>query len=99
LSEKEKAKYQPFIKINLDKKTDSYFIKISDNGVGVKGEDMQRIFAPFFTTKSSAISGTGIGMYVVKRMIEENHDGKIWFESEYMKGTEFYIELPVKEIA
>jgi signal transduction histidine kinase len=97
LSEEEKAKYQPLIKINLDKRADSYFIKISDNGVGVKEEDKQRIFAPFFTTKSSAISGTGIGMYVVKRMIEENHNGRIWFESEYMKGTEFYIELPRKE--
>jgi signal transduction histidine kinase len=97
LSEEEKAKYQPFIKINLEKKADSFLIKISDNGVGVKEEDKQRIFAPFFTTKSSAISGTGIGMYVVKRMIEENHNGRIWFESQYMKGTEFYVELPKKE--
>jgi signal transduction histidine kinase len=97
LSEEEKAKYQPFIKINLDKRVDNYLIKISDNGVGVKEEDQQKVFAPFFTTKSSAISGTGIGMYVVKRMIEENHSGKIWFESKYMEGTTFYIELPKKE--
>ncbi|MBQ4178457.1 MAG: HAMP domain-containing histidine kinase, partial [Elusimicrobia bacterium] len=38
--------------------------------------------------------GTGIGMYIVKRMIEENHKGKIWFESKYMVGTDITIELP-----
>ena len=50
----------------------------------------------FYTSKPSSKSGSGIGAYVVKRMIEENHKGKIWFESEYLKGTTFYIELPVR---
>ena len=49
---------------------------------------------PFFTTKASFKSGTGIGMYIVKRMIVENHKGKIWFESKHMKGTNIVIELP-----
>jgi len=35
-------------------------------------------------------------MYVVKRMVEENHKGKIWFESEYGKGTTVTVELPKK---
>jgi signal transduction histidine kinase len=72
-------------------------IEISDNGIGVNEEDKHRIFAPFFTTKSSYKSGTGIGMYVVQRMVEENHGGKVWFDSSYMKGTKFFIELPKKQ--
>jgi signal transduction histidine kinase len=94
LNDKEKKKFNPFIKLELIHTSKSSLIKISDNGIGIKQEDKPRIFAPFFTTKSSYKSGTGIGMYVVKRIIEENHKGKIWFKSEYMKGTTFFIELP-----
>ncbi|MBU1112360.1 MAG: HAMP domain-containing histidine kinase, partial [Candidatus Omnitrophica bacterium] len=59
-------------------------------------EDKKKIFAPFFTTKSSYKSGTGIGIYVVKRIIEESHQGQISFSSEYLQGTTFYIKLPKK---
>ena len=60
----------------------------------IKDEDKHKIFAPFFTTKTSYKSGSGIGVYVVKRIVEENHKGKIKFTSTYMKGTEFIIQLP-----
>ncbi len=73
-------------------------ITISDNGIGVKEEDKRKIFAPFFTTKSSYKSGSGIGVYVVKRIIEENHHGRIWFTSEYLTGTAFSMELPEKKV-
>jgi len=103
LSEDERKKYSPRIRIFSRKKDDGCLIGISDNGVGIKEEDRLKIFAPFFTTKSSfkplegIKSGTGIGMYIVKRLVEENHGGKIWFESDYMKGTTFYIILPFKK--
>ncbi|MBN1822876.1 MAG: GAF domain-containing protein [Endomicrobiales bacterium] len=94
LKGKEKEEFKPLIRMRCTQKEDSYFIEISDNGIGIKDENKRKVFAPFFTTKSSYKSGTGIGMYVVKRMIEENHKGKIWYESEYMKGTRIYIQLP-----
>lgn len=97
LNEEEKKSFVPLIKLRFAPKDDVYVIEISDNGIGVKEEDGKKIFSPFFTTKSSYISGTGIGMYVVKRLIEENHKGKIWFESKYKEGITFYIELPKKE--
>ena len=94
LDPEEKKSFTPLIKIRLVYKPGKYHIEIFDNGIGIKREDKQKIFAPFFTTKSSYKSGTGIGMYVVKRMIEENHKGRVWFTSSYMKGTNFFIEIP-----
>lgn len=82
------------IEVSLIKKNDFSIIKISDNGSGIKEQNFGKIFVPFFTTKSSRKSGTGIGMYIVKRMIVENHNGKIWFESKHMTGTDIFIELP-----
>jgi len=97
LNEEEKKNFKPFIKIKLTETEISFIIQISDNGIGIKEEDKLRIFSPYFTTKTSTISGTGIGMFVVKRIVEENHKGKIWFESTYMKGTKFFVEIPKKE--
>jgi len=96
-NEDEHESYVPFIEISLTHTDNSQIIKISDNGIGIKDEDKPKIFAPFFTTKSSYKSGSGIGIYVVKRIVEENLKGKIWFVSTYMKGTDFFIELPSKK--
>jgi len=96
LPKEEKEKFTPLIKLKLTEESYNYHIEISDNGIGMKPETRQKIFAPFFTTKSSYKSGTGIGMYVVKRIVEENHKGRIWFESAHMQGTKFTIELPKK---
>ena len=90
----EQIKFVPEINISLTYKNNKAVIKISDNGIGIKEENSSKIFIPFFTTKASFKSGTGIGMYIVKRMIVENHKGKIWFESRYMLGTDIIIELP-----
>jgi len=98
LKGEEKENYKPFIKIELEIKNSRYLIKISDNGMGIKKEDRMKIFAPFFTTKISAKSGKGIGMYVIRRMIEESHKGKIRFESDYPNGAVFFIDLPKKNI-
>ena len=70
-------------------------IKVEDNGIGVKPEDQKRLFTPFFTTKASSHKGTGLGLYVIRRIIVENHNGRISFESAYKKGTAFYIDLPI----
>ncbi|MDD5561722.1 MAG: ATP-binding protein [Candidatus Omnitrophica bacterium] len=86
--------FSPLIEFSLTYAEGRQIIKISDNGIGIKEEDKPKIFAPFFTTKTSYKSGSGIGAYVVKRIIEENHKGKIWFTSTYMQGSSFIIELP-----
>lgn len=65
-------------------------IAIADNGIGIKPEIAQRIFQPYFTTRSS---GTGLGLAMTKKIIEF-WKGEIWFESEEGRGTTFYISLP-----
>ena len=94
----EKKNYHPSITIKLAQEADSSLIEITDNGIGITEEDRRKIFAPYFTTKSSfkSQSGSGVGLYVVQRIVEENHKGKIWFESEYMIGTSFFIRLPLQ---
>lgn len=96
LPDEEKLQFNPLIEFKLTQAPGISRIQITDNGVGIKDEDKLKIFAPFFTTKSSYKSGSGIGMYVVRRIVEENHKGKITFESAYMQGTKFVIELPRK---
>ena len=66
-------------------------IKISDNGCGIKKEDIDRIFDPFFSTKGQ--KGTGLGLSVIWGIID-NHEGKISIDSTLGKGTTFTIHLP-----
>lgn len=65
-------------------------IEVRDNGSGIPEEIRKRIFTPSFTTKAS---GSGIGLAVAKRGIEQMN-GRIWFESKEGEGTCFFIELP-----
>jgi signal transduction histidine kinase len=63
--------------------------------MGVKQEDIEKVFTPFFTTKTSSRKGTGLGLYVIRRIITDTHKGKIAFESAHKVGTRFIIELPI----
>ena len=97
LDPQRKESYKPLIKVGLKHTETKHICCIEDNGCGIKEENISKIFAPFFTTKSSYKSGTGIGMYIVKRMIEENHKGKVFFESRYGSGTKIIFELPKRQ--
>jgi signal transduction histidine kinase len=68
-------------------------IVFSDSGAGIKPEDARALFSPFFTTK---LRGTGLGLALSKRIIEERHQGRIDVESEEGKGTSVIVELPVE---
>ncbi len=74
------------------------YIAFCDTGHGIKREDLERIFNPFFTTKGaigkSKTPGTGLGLSVSYNMIQD-HNGEIVVESEPGKGTTFTIMLPL----
>lgn len=71
---------------------DYLYIQVTDNGVGLKVEDSQKIFNPFFTTKPE---GTGLGLSIVHKIIE-NHEGEISLTSSPGEGTAITIKIPVK---
>jgi signal transduction histidine kinase len=91
---KKEEGYKGRISISATAKVANLEIIIEDNGIGVKDEDRKKLFTPFFTTKISARKGTGLGLYVIRRIISDAHKGKISFDSAYMQGSRFTIELP-----
>lgn len=68
-------------------------LAVEDNGCGMKPEVLEQIFNPFFTTKVSG-QGTGLGLAITEQIIH-SHKGYITAESEYEKGSCFYIYLPM----
>ena len=70
-------------------------IVVSDNGVGIREEDRQRIFEPFFQAMDNK-PGTGIGLNIVKNIVDLHH-GTISLISEVGQGTSFTVILPVKQ--
>ena len=73
--------------------SDKALILVKDTGKGIARKNFKNVFNPGFTTKKR---GWGLGLTLVKRIIEEYHDGRIYVkESELGNGTTFAIELPV----
>jgi len=70
-------------------------ITVSDTGRGIAAEDLPHIFRPFFTTKGN---GTGLGLSLARRIVEEHH-GQIEVQSSSGKGTTFSVTLPVRQAA
>ncbi len=75
-------------------KTREIELTISDQGFGIKQEDLKKIFEPFFSTKGQ--KGNGLGLPVVLSIVEQ-HGGNVKVETEYGKGTTFRIVLPASE--
>ncbi len=69
-------------------------ITVSDTGCGIPEANRTKIFDPFFTTKEVG-RGTGQGLAIARSVIVERHKGTLNFESEFGKGTTFYVRLPV----
>jgi two-component system nitrogen regulation sensor histidine kinase NtrY len=67
-------------------------LEISDTGSGLKPEECDRLFTPYYTTKQH---GTGLGLAIVQSVVSD-HNGRISVESESGVGTSFHIRLPIK---
>lgn len=79
------------VHVTVKREEEKVLIMVQDNGIGIKPEDISRIFEPKFTTKNS---GMGLGLGIIKNIIE-NYKGTITFESEYGTGTTFTVSLPI----
>jgi signal transduction histidine kinase len=84
------------ITISYDHKGNDIITKVTDCGAGIADKDKDKIFTRFFRVEEEAakgIPGTGLGLFIVKQLIEKM-GGKIWFESQYGVGTTFFFSLP-----
>ncbi|MBI4691820.1 MAG: HAMP domain-containing histidine kinase [Nitrospirae bacterium] len=87
---------QIFISARSNIGTKSIDLAIKDTGIGIEPEDINKIFNPFFTTKTDG-KGSGLGLFVAREIIKE-HDGIIEVNSKPGEGTVFTVKLPLKEI-
>jgi PAS domain S-box-containing protein len=89
----------PHIEIGVEKQNSQKVFFVRDNGIGIERKDFDKIFQVFHRLPSATKQvkeGTGVGLTIVKRIIE-HHGGKIWLISEPEKGTTFYFTLKDKE--
>lgn len=73
-----------------------YSLSVQDNGTGIKPEHLQKIFQPYFTTKSKNTS-IGIGMQIIKQIVETELKGRISVSSLWGLGTEMTVSFPLAE--
>ncbi|MDR9781518.1 sensor histidine kinase [Rhizobium redzepovicii] len=92
------VKYSPnapdiYVRARVDEKT--LEIAVADSGIGMDADDLPKLFQPYYRARSATgIAGTGIGLNVVKQVVEL-HDGTVEVTSKLGKGTTFIIRLPI----
>ena len=79
------------ILVSVNEMDDTVIISVKDNGIGIETENIDHVFEPKFTTKTS---GMGLGLGIIKNIIE-NYKGTITFETQLGKGSTFIVSLPI----
>ncbi|MBL4693812.1 PAS domain-containing protein [Candidatus Gracilibacteria bacterium] len=98
------CKYTPekgSVKLSIRQKDEDLFITVQDTGCGIPTKDYPQMFKKLFradNAKKIETEGTGLGLYIIKSVIE-NAKGKIWFESQEGKGTTFFVQIPLSGMA
>lgn len=89
----------PELKIKASKQDGGVYVTVTDNGIGIEEQELKKVFDGFYRVDSSrAVKGSGLGLGIVKQIVEK-HGGKIWLKSDGLgKGTTAIVYLPlVKE--
>ena len=91
-------KYTPKgdVVIDVTGDNDHVVISVADTGIGIPAEDIPHLFQKFYrvdNTDTREIGGTGLGLYLCRRLVEAI-GGRLWVESEYKKGSTFFVEIP-----
>ncbi len=98
LLQKEKSRlstgYIPQLRVRGELLGDNLELSFCDNGAGISPEHQSALFTPFFTTKQDDGKGTGLGLCVIRKIIEENHNGSVEIQSVFGEGTKVVLLLP-----
>ena len=86
----------PTITVSTQRQDGGIYISVSDNGIGISENELKNVFDSFYRVDSSrTIKGSGLGLGIVKQIVEK-HGGKIWLKSEGLnKGTTATVYLPL----
>lgn len=86
------------LEISLDERGGGVYLVITDNGRGIRADDIKRVFESHFRgdlSRTSQVEGHGLGLSIAKQIVE-THRGKIWLQSAENVGTSVFIYLPLK---
>lgn len=83
---------RPTLAIRMSADDERVTLEVTDTGVGIASDALPQIFEPFFSTKGK--KGTGLGLFSAKRIVEEEHHGKLEVASTVGEGTTFTLRLP-----
>ncbi len=86
-----------YVKVSLDTEESDLIIKVEDTGIGIPEKDQKKLFEKFARAKNAVnmyADGSGLGLFIVKRIVEAHKGGSISMESVEGKGTTFTIKLP-----
>lgn len=87
-----------YVKIILSEERGRVIIKIEDSGIGIPADDQKKMFDKFARAKNAVnmyTDGSGLGLFIVKKIVEAHKGGQVSFVSEQNKGTTFTISLPI----
>ncbi|MDD3060413.1 MAG: ATP-binding protein, partial [Sulfurimonas sp.] len=86
------------LSIRFEQKDNEFVISVCDTGVGIAQEDIFKLFTPFTQIDNplhASAKGTGLGLTITKRIVEDLHGGRIWVQSKVGEGSCFSVALPV----
>ena len=86
----------PEVKITAQLNADHWTVGVSDNGIGIEADWLERIFMPMQRRHGPEIAGSGIGLATCRKIVNRA-GGKIWAESEVGKGSTFYFTVPAAQ--
>ena len=85
------------IHVSAEARESEWVLSVADNGIGIKPQYHDRIFGVFKRLHGKEVPGTGIGLAICKRLLEQN-GGRIWVESELGRGSTFYVAIPRESV-
>ncbi|MFA5962317.1 MAG: HAMP domain-containing sensor histidine kinase [Parcubacteria group bacterium] len=97
---RDKRAGKAIIKINSRKEGENIIFSVKDNGIGIPVEAIPNLFQKFVRAKNAVdmyTDGTGLGLFIIREIVE-GHGGKVWVKSQLGKGSEFFVQLPIKPV-